>query len=63
MIVHVLFNVIVAITFQLVAHVVLYAIVQDTQPLSILFTVAIALHVFPAASLKLNVNVPFHVNV
>jgi hypothetical protein len=62
-IVPVLFNVIVASTFPLVAHVVLYAIVQYIQLLSIVVTVAVALPVFPAVSMKLNVNIPLSPNV
>ncbi len=63
MIVHVLLRDNVAIIFQLVDQVVEYVIVHKIASRSIRFTVAVVLHVFPAASTKLNVNVQLFVNV
>ncbi|HBB04571.1 TPA: hypothetical protein DCZ39_06900 [Patescibacteria group bacterium] len=47
----------------MVGHVLLYMMVPVIGVLSILVTVAITLPVFPARSLKVNVNVPFQVNI
>ena len=53
----------VAITFQLVGDDLLYSIVAVGVTLSILLTVAVALHVNHNRSTKLKVNTQFHVNV
>ena len=59
---HVLLNVILAITFPLVAVLGTYVIAHVTTNLSILLTVAKLLHVLPTTSLNVNINVQFHVN-